>query len=511
MKKNIILFAIIALLISPICCQTIEWEKASKIDSDMETPNCDASGVYIGSIDDEDFFINYEINPQRSSMPCTDFAFTKVINNKVSKFIPTIEAEMIVFDVSIIDNEIAVLNCKEGEDDNWNVRVDYYSTSDFSFLKTKTIYSFEKSDEFEFVHYNKSKNGLKHGLVLDVKNEKFKFKKLYFLTLNESYEAISQNQYITDDNYQIYIQNINVSDAGNILVSYFNKEGIVKKDQKKDSNGRKIKADDPNFFPEINTYQLIYYTKEGFNKIKISKDDINKFQRSTKIYEKNNQQFYVFFADSENVKGLLIDINKMTVNELFSESVHYGIWQFDYISHYENGNVVLVLINKDYTVHIYQSGNQVIRKLFEWEKSYRIISFNPENGNIAYNTAIARDYVKTVINLSYQQNIFLSTFYHIEGNNLYLIYNTDQSKNENFKYEKELSKADVLQSLVVTKNIETRVSKIDQFGTIETNSVYKSTSTTPIILPAYIHKIDKEIFQIAKGLKDMITYGTLIL
>ncbi len=507
MKKLYLL--LIVLSIFSLQAQNIDWGTSYKLEAPIDNNFSIASGKYIGNIDGFDYYAHFE---RRMMFFPTNFAnvsFTKVEGNEVVNTTPYIENEIILFDIIITNNEIAVLYTKEtDEEDIWQVKIDYFNPSDFKLINTTVLNSYKRDGGYFFTFFAKSEDGSKYGIVLDCDNEKEDNKKLIFLVLDQKLNLIWNKDYVTDEKYEISIFKSYINNEGRISLIIFNEEGIVKKGQNKDANGKRIRKDDPVHFPFLQKINVISILNDEVNVVNINKlIDFGSFVE-LKIKHLKNKDYIAIFSTKTKTFGYKFTLSDQTAEQIFEENTYLGTWKINEIFILQNGQCVTVLSNSNDGPFYYTSGNRTIAFYYYWFMSYRFISFNPETGDVAYNQTLGRNFTWRQNSNSYLNNIYTSTYLSVNENTLSLIYNTNLTKNDDQSDETENPTLEIEKIYSIIDPITKRAT-IDANGNIETTIINECKGTDPLILPDFIYQKSKNLYQIAKGNKDYITFGTL--
>lgn len=509
MKKIYLL--LIVLSVFTIQAQNIDWGNSFKLEAPIEYGAGVASGKYVGNINGYDYYVHFERRIMFFPTNFANISFTKVAYNEVVSSTPYLENEIILFDVVITNNEIAVLYTKETEEDDiWQVKIDFYNPSDFNLINTSVLSTYTRDGGFFFSHFAKSEDGSKYGIVLDCDNGDEDNKKLKLLVLDKNLDIIWNKDYITDKKYEINILKNYINNDGRMSVLVYNEEGIVKKGEKKDANGKRIRKDDPTYFPCVEKINVISILNDEVSVVNMNKlVEIDSFIDFS-IKHLKNKDYVAIFSTRTKTFGYKFSLDDQTAEQIFEENTYTGIWKINEILTLPNGQNVAVLSNSNNGTITSSYGNRTISIYYYYFMSYRFISFNPETGDVAYNQTLGRNFTWKQNTNSYNNNIFTSTFFSVNGNTISLIYNTNITKKDDKSDETENPSLEMEKTYIIIDPI-TKIATIYASGYIETTIINECKGTDPLILPDFIHQNSKNIYQVAKGNKDQITFGSLSL
>jgi hypothetical protein len=146
--KKLFLFLSLFFVIS-LQAQQVSWGTPTKLNETFSASNKLVSGKYLGKINGVDYYTYYSRVLKFLTAEGFQFAFCKVNSNGIQKFSPYTTLNYNFIDITIINDQIAVIYTTGEKKEKRNVKIDFYNPNTFLKSKTVTLFSFHPVDKYE--------------------------------------------------------------------------------------------------------------------------------------------------------------------------------------------------------------------------------------------------------------------------------------------------------------------------------------------------------------------------
>lgn len=480
--KKFILSILLYITFFQLNAQFVTWGNLVKLNEIIYGYGAYNTGKYLGNINGKDYYTYFGFFNNSFKIPNQQLSFIETNETIIKRFTSLTEKRYKLIDVFIVAEQIGVFHIIISKSDTVDIKYDLYSPNSFKNVKSISLTTFQSiHNQYPFMKMIHSKNNQYVGFIAIGINPLSGNKTLILKCFDHLLNEIWSTYY--DDFNNSFLEN------GKYLIT----------------NDGKI------VFQFVNYYLKNYASNKRFTFVEIFKDKIKKvnydFENPNiniidfKLDYYGDNNYFSVYTQENKVIGCKIEFENQEVYDIFSYQPTHGNWQIDEVLDLKNGKYIVALQNRDVSIIEYD-----MKKSYNyWSNSFLFIGFDSDNYDIFLKKYLGR---KLIVHGSENSDFHISKspFYFVNDNNLFVVYNTSKNTKD-FVLSLKENETSLLKSKYYPSNIDTRIAKISENGTINVTVLFNSENDQGMFLTNFTHIINNENVILVKAKKKKIILG----